>query len=299
MKKLILCACLTALATCRVLTAYAEHQHTYSEANCKNAAVCSECGETIQEALGHTSSVGVCLRCGNVQNEDLVNTLNTCFAEIMDIGNNLISCVSCIADLDDDTQYNKFQIADGYVSDMKNLYSSIIASCKNISELDNLVYQITLLQNSCPDAIQGNDATSLANQTFLYQLYLQQISSSFNYFSEYMDYLAGNRDLPEGTQYFEEVKTMPTPDSIISGITFDSAKTDSGVKQYMYLIGDNEDDANLNYNIYLSAVELADDLKVEITDSFSYVEKDESMVSVMMAGTDALKGYFLIVSFQE
>lgn len=92
---------------------------------------------------------------------------------------------------------------------------------------------------------------------------------------------------------------MPTPDSIIYGITYDSEKTDSGVKQFMYLIGNNESDANMNYNIYLSAVEMNESLKVEITDTYAYVTKNGNMVSAMMAGTDSIKGYFLIVSFQE
>ena len=298
MKRKIIYCTATCLLICS-LAACGEHHHVYTNADCTSDTVCSECGDIVEEALGHTTEIGVCLRCDKMQNEELVGSLNTAFSEIMDVGTELISCVSGIDNLKAEEQYKRFTLADEYTASMNELYTDIIDLCYGKSELTGMVYQLKLLQNSCPDAILGSDTTSIANQIVLYQLYLQQISSSFGFLSEYMDYLAGNCELPDSIIYFDEVVGMPTPDSVIYGITLDSEMSDSGVKQYMYIIGEDETDASMNYNIYLSAVELVDGLRVNITDSYVSVEKDGTMVSAMMAGTDPIKGYFLIISFQE
>lgn len=293
----ILLVCCVVLLT--GLSACSRHEHSYAEADCVNPAVCSKCGETLGDALGHTTIVGVCGRCGEVQNKGVVESLNMDFARIMDAGNELIASMADISALDLDERYTRFQEADQYVEAMHDLYGDAINLCSTEGALDGLSYQLALLRNACPGRLVGADSASLANQAVLYQLYFQQICSSFSYLSEYMDWLAGTRDMPSGEAYYEEAPRMPTPDSVIYGITYDSEKTDSGVKQYMYLIGDNESDANMNYNIYLSAVSSCDGLEVEITDTYAYVTENGMMMSAMMAGTDASMGYFLIVSFQE
>ena len=56
---------------------------------------------------------------------------------------------------------------------------------------------------------------------------------------------------------------------------------------------------NMNYNNYLSAIDLEPTLEYELAESYAIVTKDGNMVSAMMAGTDPQKGYFLIISFQE
>lgn len=275
------------------------HQHTYTESDCINAAVCSECGELIENALGHTANIGICRRCGMVQNEALLESLNADLDKIMDIGNDLMLCVSNIPGLSVDEQYLQFQKADNYVESMKKLYAKIIKDCSDESELTRIKYQITLLENNCPNNLLDKESASLEEQVIKYQFYLQQMSSSFNYLSEDMEYLVGNSNELESVAYFNEVEEMPTPDSIIYGITYDSVKSDSGVRQYMYLLGNDVDDAKANYNLYLSAIAMNSKFKVEITDTYAYVTKYEKMVSAMMAGTDAVKGFFLIVSFQE
>ena len=64
------------------------------------------------------------------------------------------------------------------------------------------------------------------------------------------------------------------------------------------VIADNETDAMLNYNLFLSAIETNTELKVDVSDSMVIVSQDGKMVSVMMAGNDVSIGYFLTVSFQ-
>lgn len=281
------------------LTGCGKHQHAWLEANCTNSATCSECNETEGNALGHTTTVGVCRRCEEVQDEVMLEKLNFAFAKTMDEGGTVINLLSNVATLSKNEQYERFVEADSHIRVISDELSEVISSCSSVAELSRLVYQSQLLLNRCPEPISGKDDVSLANQTMLYQLFLQQISSSFSFLSEDMDYLAGNRDFPDGIRYFDELEKMPTPDSVIYGITYDSEKSDAGVKQYMYLIGSNESDANMNYNNYLSAIDLEPTLEYELAESYAIVTKDGNMVSAMMAGTDPQKGYFLIISFQE
>lgn len=293
--KRIMFLCLTIMF---VFTACSKHKHTFVDADCNNLAICSECRETTDEALGHTSVIGVCSRCGEIGDKELLATLNSNFEQMMEAGTPLFSCLSGIADLDANTQHERYLEADKYTDTMMCIYDKIITICANSEELKPIVYQTNLLKNTCPPPISGSDATALANQGILYQLHLQQLSSSCSYMSEIMGYLSGNGNQPAGIQYFEEVPDMATPDSIIYGISYKSTENAPGNIQYMYLIGDDETDAMLNYNLFISAIELGTGLKVDISDSMAMVFQNGNMVSVMMAGYDSSIGYFLTVSFQ-
>lgn len=229
-------------------------------------------------------------------NETVLEKVNADFQQIMTIGTDLMSVLEAMTTKN---EYESLKKADGYVKDMKLLYSDLLAICEKNEDMAGMLFQLKILDHSCPNPIAGKDTTSINNQKILYQLHLKQLSSSFTYMSEYMDYLAGNRSKPDGVAYFKEVAEMPTPDTVMYEITYDSEKTDSGVKQYMYLIGDTEEDANMNYNAYIVALGTIDGLSVEITSNAVYVNKNGSMVSAMMAGTDSQKGRFMIVSFQE
>lgn len=261
-------------------------------------SICTVCGETQGEPLGHTTNVGICQRCGATQNDELLKLLNKDFSAIISNGNSLISCISDISSLNAEDQYVKFQESDDFIDTMKILYDEIIDACDGEEELDRILFQTKLLRFSAPDHIGGDNAEALANQTVLYQLYLQQISSSFRYLSEDMDYLAGNRERPTPVAFFQEVATIPTPDSIIFGITYDSELTDSGVKQYMYLLGGSENEVDANYNNYLSAVKLGGNFDVSIDNEYAFITEDDNLVSAMAAGNDPVKGYYLIVSFR-
>lgn len=274
------------------------HNHLYSEADCVHPATCVECGATQGDALGHTSVIGACSRCGEVGNEDILATLNTKFEQMMDAGTPLFDCLTGVTALDDGTQYEKFLEADKYVAIMVSTYEEIISACANYEELNGIVYQTNLLRYACPPPISGSDATSLANQGVLYQLYLQQLSSSCSYMSECLAYLSGNGGQLAKVAYFEEVPDIPTPDSVIYGISYESTVNAQGNIQYMYLLGDSETDATLNYNLYLSAIEASTELQVDISDSMAMVSQNGNLVSAMMAGNDSSIGYFLTVSFR-
>lgn len=249
----------------------------------------SGCGSSSGTNINHSNT--------QVQNQvDSLEKVNSGFQHVMNIGADLLSELNSISP---DNEYNSLVKADGYVKEMKGYYSDLLNLCDENEDFGGMIFQLKILDHSCPNPIGGKDATSINNQKILYKLHLKQLASSLNFLSEYMDYLAGNRTKPDGVKYFMEVTEMPTPDTVMYEITYDSEKTDSGVKQYLYLTGDTGEDANMNFNAYIVALSTIDGLSVEITDNTVYINKDGSMVSAMMAGTDPQKGRFMIVSFQE
>lgn len=227
-------------------------------------------------------------------NTNVTEEVNSALTEIMNSGKGIMSCLS-----DMDSEYESLKQADKYASSMKSQCLHLIEICQSQKNLQGMLYQTKILENSIPTPIADDDPISINNQKALYQIHLQTISSSFNYFAEYLSYLNGEIECPSGEKYYAEVPEMTTPDSVIYDITYDSKKTESGVIQYMYILGKDETDAMLNYNAYLKALTLSELLSVDISDNAAYVSKDDTMVSAMMAGNDSEKGYFLIISFQD
>lgn len=251
--------------------------------------ILSGCGAVKKDDVNNSNSV--------VQNQiETLEQVNSGFRQIMTIGTDLISELT---EMPSNDEYNSLVKADGYVKEMKKYYLDLMNLCDKNEDLSEMTFQLKILDHSCPNPIVGKDATAIKNQKILYQLHLKQLSSSFTYLSEYMDYLAGKRSKPVGVEYFREVPEMPMPDTVMYEITFDSEKTASGVKQYMYLIGDTEEDANMNYNAYIVALGTVDGFSVEITNNTVYIYKNGTMMSAMMAGTDPQKGRFMIVSFLD
>lgn len=251
------------------------------------------CGTNIK----NESDVSASIENQAVENQiESLENVNKDFQEIMRIGTDLMTELS---NMTSNNEYDSLVKADNYVKEMKTYYADLLSLCEENNDLSDMAFQIKVLDHSCPNPIKGNDSTSINNQKVLYQLHLKQISSSFTYLSNYMDYLAGNSSKPNSESYFKELPDMPTPDTVMEEIVYDSEKTDSGVKQYMYLIGNTEEDANMNYNAYIVSLGICDNLSVDITSNVVYVTKNGTMVSAMMAGTDPVKGRFMIVSFQE
>jgi len=227
--------------------------------------------------------------------EELQKDLNS----ITNLGEEIIECLSKIDSLEESDQYIKMTEADEYTAKMIPLITDAQSKCLDQEDLAVIEYQLKLLKNICPEAITGSDSTSIADQKLRYRFFLKQLSSTFAYLSEYMNCLENNKTLPEGVRYYSEVPDMPTPDSIIHEITYSSEMTQSGVKLYTYKIGEDETDANLNYNIYLKAIEGDSNLTVDIQKDITKINKDGIMVAAMQAGVDDNSGHILTISFKE
>ncbi len=72
MKKLL--SVFTLVAVCISLTACA-HKHTFEAATCTAPKTCTECGETEGEALKHSTTLGKCLRCGEIINSEAISAI--------------------------------------------------------------------------------------------------------------------------------------------------------------------------------------------------------------------------------
>ncbi|MCQ2445294.1 MAG: hypothetical protein MJ141_00220 [Clostridia bacterium] len=228
------------------------------------------------------------------ETEERLIFLNDRFARVVEIGNQMMDCLDGI---EQSNAYDKLSQADQYTAEMNGIFDEIVSRCENDASCDRLVYQIRLTQNVSPSKIGSNNAGAIADQVILYQLFMQQMSSLFAYLADEMDYLSGETNRIMEIEYFTEVDGMPTPDTIIRGIQYDSLSTADGVRQYIYRIGDNDSDAQSNYNIYLKALEMDGHFETKIEDDYTFILRDGAVVSISAAGYDTAMGYYLIVSF--
>lgn len=202
----------------------------------------------------------------------------------------------------DSLSYNekndRIKTAEEYTSLMNDEYQEIIRLCKDDSSYEDISYQAQLLSHIIPMSI-SNDETSIDNAEILYQMYFQQLSSSFSYFAEDTERINNNEPLTKRTTFFEAVPEMARPDTIIYGISAFDEKTEDGVLKYTYKLGENATDAQMNYNLYLIALGMDTGLTLQFDGATTYVYDGKDMVSAIMAGEDTEIGNYFMVSFPE
>ncbi|MBQ8176634.1 MAG: hypothetical protein IJ035_06315 [Oscillospiraceae bacterium] len=96
---------------------------------------------------------------------------------------------------------------------------------------------------------------------------------------------------------FEECIDLPTPDSCLSTIKYDSVSENDGVKIYTYLLDGDKKTANTNYQIYQAILSDVCGFKTEVKDNAFYVYSNDKIIAVMMAGYDNVSGSFMQISF--
>lgn len=235
---------------------------------------------------------------GEITRNNSAEAFREAIKDYTDYGKSFMNSLNNVNELSREEKYERYQEADKYAAQMKEACSRIIDVCEGSETFGSIQYQFRLLRNMIPGPVTGSSVTEIADQTTLYSYLLQQMSSTSSYTADFLNYLSGKEEKSYKTEFYSEVPEMVTPDTAIYGITYDSYAEKSGVKQYTYILGEDESDAKCNYNIYLYALELDGKLKVEISDDTAIVYQNGKMVSAMMAGTDPEKGLFLTVSFK-
>ena len=96
--------------------------------------------------------------------------------------------------------------------------------------------------------------------------------------------------------YFDEIKDLPTPDSVINEISFINRSEQNGIIIYSYSLHIDKDTANELYHDY--QLFLSDRFNVTTdANNIVYVEDDEKLIAAIQTGYDETYGYFMMVSF--
>ena len=188
--------------------------------------------------------------------------------------------------------------AESYTALMNDEYQGIIEYCNENASYADISYQTQLLAHLIPMPIT-DDKQSIDNAEVLYQMYFQQLSSSFSYFAEDTEHINNNEPLTKRTAFFECVPQIAKPDTIIYGISAFDEQTEDGVIKYTYKSGENAADAQMNYNLYLIALGMDTGLTLQFDGAAAYVYDGNNMVSAIMAGEDEQIGNFFMISFPE
>ena len=231
-------------------------------------------------------------------NYDDLSTIIDSFESIEKNVADLIVCFEGYTDMNPSDKYEAVKKAETYTKMMKADYDDFIDHYQGNGQLENIVYQIRLLKNIIPQPID-NSEQALNNAAVLYQLYFQQISSSFSIIASNIDDIERKQDISYFVGYYDELKNMPMPDTMIFGIELSSKVKEDGIIKYTYILDTDNVNAQLNYNLFLIAVGMDTGLSLTFDGNAAYVYKENIMVSVIMAGKDDKLGNFFMVSFLE
>ena len=181
--------------------------------------------------------------------EDILRSVNN----VESIGDSLFECFDVFADMDSNSKYKAVKNAEKLTESMNSEFDNIINQCKSDEELGNVLFQARMMQNLIPQPVSSDDQ-SLNNAVVLYQLFFQQLSSSFTLMSNDLNAISENKPIQNYIEYFDEMERIPVPNTIIVGIDFESKVEESKSVKYTYLSGKDDTDAQLNYNLYLLAI---------------------------------------------
>ena len=218
--------------------------------------------------------------------------------EVESVGYALFDCFDGFADMDSTSKYKVVKNAEKLTASMNSELDDIISKCKEDEKYVNIVFQVRMIQNLIPQPVSSDDQ-SLNNAAVLYQLFFQQLSSSFTLMSNDLNAISENRPIQNYIEYFDEMEKIPVPNTIIAGIDFDSKVEESNTVKYTYLTGRDDTDAQLNYNLYLVAIGMDSGLSLKFDGAAAYVYEGSKLVSAVMAGSDSELGNFFIVSFPQ
>jgi len=254
----------------------------------------SSCGKSTDTINNDSTTLTESESIGSSGILDMVDYFN----DVQSIGTSLFDCFSDFNNLDNNTKFKRIKEAESYTESMHEKYTAILKLCQGNQNWGNIEYQIRLLDHLIPQPIKNN-SQSISNATVLYQMYFQQISSSFSYISEDIEHISNGEPLENRLSYYDKISKMPKPDTIIYGVSFISEETEDGAIKYTYNSGNDETEAQMNYNLYLIALGMDTGLTLQFDNTVAYVFDGDNMVSALMAGTDADIGHFFMVSFPQ
>ena len=136
--------------------------HDYKEATCTDPKICKICGHTEGEILGHSTDIGKCSKCNKYVNHSLVT--KDIASEISKITTSITESTKYINQANYNSlsdSYIKFTMAYNALVPSKNNLNKIIELCNDIKGLNNLKTKAQLTLNKFPNQVNGNSLDKL------------------------------------------------------------------------------------------------------------------------------------------
>ena len=135
--------------------------HVWIEADCENPKRCEKCGEIEGESLGHTTDFGICERCAQMVNENLLYDIQEASGMLNDSVNSINEQINKINYNSVESAYAGVKAAEQYIPDVKESIDKYITVCEKSSKLDTLKTYLYNLKDSIPDELNSNDLDSV------------------------------------------------------------------------------------------------------------------------------------------
>jgi len=134
--------------------------HAWIDADCVNPKTCSVCGLTEGNALGHSVGVGLCKKCNQLVNEQLILDINNAFSS-WDKQHEYASSFVNTA-LDSRTLYGQYINCDTAIKYLKNgktYIDNIILLCGDYKELASLKSQVKISRDTMPTSVSESSSS--------------------------------------------------------------------------------------------------------------------------------------------
>lgn len=155
-----------------------QHEHIFTEATCTVPKTCTICGIVEGTTLLHTTDIGKCTLCEQLQNEELVLEIGN---NVTMLGENITNCSAEIqsANLNSTRDcFNKFYSASIKLKENKKYCESIIQLCGEYEELSSVKENCNEILNINLD-ITSSDIDSLTGFLMEYKSYLLTAQSLY------------------------------------------------------------------------------------------------------------------------
>jgi hypothetical protein len=277
-----------------------DHVHSFSTADCENPSICTVCGLENEPALGHTVSIGMCSRCGQLVNAEHLEKFRTDMVKVTEVGAKIPQFFLNVDGKGAAEHYSAFTACDPVIDEFNKALETVLDDCEGYDEFNFIVYQIRLMMNRTPTKTSSTDYSYLQNKTYEYIYFLNQFSNSIGNITSEIYALYGQQGTLVGdVRYFDEMEDMPVPDNVMLNVRYLSEESDSGEKRYNYVIDDPSDNYDSNLKNYLFLLDHSEGLSVEESGNEYHVIRNGRSVSVIRYAKSAGSQPVMTVVFPD
>ena len=126
-----------------------DHVHSFSTADCENPSICTVCGLENEPALGHTVSIGMCSRCGQLVNAEHLEKFRTDMVKVTEVGAKIPQFFLNVDGKGAAEHYSAFTACDPVIDEFNKALETVLDDCEGYDELNfmdeiNPEFQTTL-----------------------------------------------------------------------------------------------------------------------------------------------------------
>ena len=151
--------------------------HNFISATCTEPKKCSNCGITEGNALGHTTDLGKCENCAEIQGKDTLDSIYSYVKSGFSKANSGMDTITYSISMSYEDLYDDVCTSVNYFNNAKSDFNSAIDLCGNHPELATLKSKLQAVVNACPGKPSAATSSALNSWTSEYEAVLNSLDS--------------------------------------------------------------------------------------------------------------------------